>query len=175
MWKELSLQVTQSQFRSTETNLNRKWYIPHHGVVDFLCRFGWFKYDWVSGHWQISRHCFRTQNDKFFLEALPENLEFFVLLFHVYRFAVSGYSSAKPKVSRSSLMKWALFFLCVKYVHVAFQKRIWVFWRCRCVFIAYLAFFGAIWPFLRVDLAFFACDYLATLVQRALFFSALSK
>jgi len=30
----------------------------------------------------------------------------------------------------------------------------------------YLAFFGAIWLFLRVDLTFFAYDYLATLVCR---------
>jgi len=27
-----------------------------------------------SGHWQISRHCFWTQNDKFSLETLHENL-----------------------------------------------------------------------------------------------------
>jgi len=28
----------------------------------------------TSGHWQISRHCFWTQNDKFWLETLQENL-----------------------------------------------------------------------------------------------------
>jgi len=81
----------------------------------------------VSGHWQISWHCFWTQKDKFSLETLHDNLQFFVLLFHAYRFAVSSYSSARPKVSGSSLMEWALFFLCIKYVYIAFQKCIWVF------------------------------------------------
>jgi len=35
------------------------------------------------------------------------------------------------------------------------------------VLIAYLAFFDAILPFLRLDLAFFAYDYLATLTGSA--------
>ena len=39
-----------------------------------------------------------------------------------------------------------------------------MFQRSRCVFILLLAFFGAFWLFLRVDLAFFACDHLATLL-----------
>ena len=51
----------------------------------------------ISGHWHISRHYFWTSNDKFSLETLHENLEFFVLLFHACRFAVSGYSSSKTK------------------------------------------------------------------------------
>jgi len=45
------------------------------------------------------------QKKKNSLETLQENLLFFVLLFHAYRFAVSGYSLAKPKVLRSSLME----------------------------------------------------------------------
>jgi len=130
---------------------------PHRFFIQIWEMQRWF---WqVSGHWQISRHCFWTQNDTFSLETLYENLKFFVLVLHAYKFAVSSYSSAKPKVSRGSLMEWALPFLCIKYVHNAFQKRIWVFYRCRCVFILYLAFS-------RVDLAFFAYDYLATLVVR---------
>jgi len=45
---------------------------------------------------------------------------------------------------------------------IAFYIRVWVFQGCR-VFILYFAFFGAIWLFSRVDRAFFADDYLATL------------
>jgi len=88
---------------------------------------------------------------------------FLFCLFHAFKCAVSGYSSAKPKVSRSLLMEWASFLLCTKHAYIAFQKRVWVFQRCRCVFILLLVFFGAIWLFIRVDLAFLACDYLATL------------
>ena len=58
---------------------------------------------------------------------MHKNLKFFVLLFHAYRFAVSGYSSVKPKVSRSSLLELASFFLCIKYINIAFQKHVWVF------------------------------------------------
>jgi len=136
------------------------------GKFHFLCRFCTFEddlgrflgtgrfLDIVSGHRMINFHwklCTRICN-------------FLFCLFHAFRFAVSGYSSAKPKVSRSLLMEWASFFLCKKYVYIAFQKRVWLFQRCRCEFILLLAFFGAIWLFLRVDLAFFAYDYLATLV-----------
>jgi len=39
-----------------------------------------------------------------------------------------------------------------------------------CIYrVAHLAFFAAIWLFLRVDLVFFACDYLATLRGTRLF------
>jgi len=49
-------------------------------------------------HWQISSRSIWTQNDKFLLETLHENLQYFVLLFRAFRFAVSGFSSARPKV-----------------------------------------------------------------------------
>jgi len=44
-----------------------------------------------------------------------------------------------------------------------FKSAFGCFKECCCVFIVYLAFFGAIRLFLRVGLAFFAYDYLATL------------
>jgi len=56
---------------------------------------------------------------------------FFVLLFHAYRFAVSGYSLAKPKFLKSSLINGVSFIFFMNrldiYVHIAFQKRIRVF------------------------------------------------
>jgi len=86
---------------------NAQWNLNFFGHLDFLCRFGRFKDDFgrfvgtgrfldtVSGHRMINFHwklCTRIYN-------------FFVLLFHAYKFAVSGFSSAKPKVSRSSLIE----------------------------------------------------------------------
>jgi len=46
---------------------------------------------------------------------------------------------------------------------ISFNIHVWVFQGCRCVFILYFACFGVIWLFSRVDQAFFADDYLATL------------
>jgi len=45
------------------------------------------------------------------------------------------------------------------------KERLGVLKRVVVLFILYLAFFGAIWLFSRVDLAFFAYDYLATLLM----------
>jgi len=45
-------------------------------------------------------------------------------------------------------------------------KGVVVYISSICFFGGYLAFLGAIWLFLRVDLTFFAYDYLATLVCR---------
>jgi len=43
-----------------------------------------------------------------------------------------------------------------------------VFLKVSCIYrVLYLTFFGAIWHFLRVDLAFFTYDYLATLLTTA--------
>ena len=92
------------------------------------------------------------------------------MLMLIHRFAVSGYSSAKPKGLRSRLVEWALFFLCInKICKLCLSKGrlAWVFWRCRCVHIVYLAFSVLFLAFLRVDLAFFADDYLATLKKKA--------
>jgi len=38
-----------------------------------------------------------------------------------------------------------------------------------------LAFFGAIWPFARVDLAFFAYGYLATLLHSTFIMTQISR
>jgi len=93
------------------------------GEFDFLCGFGRFEDDFgrflgtVSGHRMINFHwklCTRICN-------------FLFSLFHALRFTVSGYSSAKPKVSRSLLMERTSFFLCKKYAYIAFWKRVWVF------------------------------------------------
>jgi len=126
---------------------NAQWNLNFFGHLDFLWRFGRFKDDFgrflstgrfldtVSGHRMINFHwklCTRIYN-------------FFVLLFHAHKFAVSGFSSAKPKVSRSSLMEWALFFLCSLYclskAHLGVLK---VSLCIHCVF-------GFLW----VDLDFF--------------------
>ena len=99
------------------------------GELDFLCRFGRFKDDFgrflVTGRFVDTVSGHRMMN--FVWKLWTRIYNFLFCLFHVFRFAVSGYSSAKPNGSWSSLMDWALFFLCIKCVHIAFPKRIWVF------------------------------------------------
>ena len=95
-----------------------KWNLAFFGHIDFLCPFGRFKDDFgrflgtgrfldtVSGHRMINFHwilCTRIYNFLFCYYMLT-NLQFQVTL------------QQNPKVSRSSLMEWALFFLRIKYV-----------------------------------------------------------
>ena len=99
---------------------------------------------------------------KFFIGNSAQEFIIILLLFYAIRFTVSGYSSARPKVSRSLLMEWDLLFLCIKYVHIAFLKtRLGVLKVSFCI-ILYLAF-SVLFGFFKVDLVFFGYDYLATL------------
>ena len=68
--------------------------------------------------------------------------------FHAYRFAFSGYSSAKPKVSRSSLIEWVLLFLCKKICAYCLSKaQLGVLKVSLCIY--------HVFGFFRCDLAFF--------------------
>ena len=138
-------------------------FLAFFGELDFLCRFGTFKddlgrflgtgrfLDTVSGHRMINFHwklCARICN-------------FLFCLLHAFRFAVSGYSSAKPKVSRSLLVEWASFFY-VKNMRIFPFKSAFGCFRGAVV---NLSCFWCDLAFLSVDLAVFACDYLATLAD----------
>jgi len=94
------------------------------GELDFLCRFGRFKDDFgrflVTGRFVDTVSGHRMMN--FVWKLWTRIYNFLFCLFHVFRFAVSGYSSAKPKVLRNFLLEGPSFFLCIKYVHIAFQK-----------------------------------------------------
>jgi len=96
-------------------------FLAFFGELDFLYRFGGFLdtgrfLNTVSGHRKINfdwKLCTRICN-------------FLFCLFHAFRFALSGCSSAKPKVSRSLQMERASI-LKKRYVYIVFQKRVWVF------------------------------------------------
>ena len=103
----------------------------------------------INFHWKL---CTRICN-------------FLLCLFHAFRFAIWGYYSAKSKVSRSLLMEWALYFLCKKMRILPFKSTFGCF-KDVVVYYLVFGFFGAILLFLRVYLAFFAYDYLATLLRR---------
>ena len=127
--------------------------------VRFLCRFGRFLgtgrfLNTVSGHRMINcdwKLCTRICN-------------FLFCLFHAFRFEVSCCSSAKPKVSRSLLMEWASSFNKKICVYCLSKARLGVLKVPLCIYLAF-GFFRCYLAFLRVDLAFFAYDYLATLLQ----------
>ena len=106
--------------------------------------------DSISGVW--------TQLNFFYWKLCTSIYNFLFCCFNfvAFRFTVSGYSSARRKVLRNLLMEWDLFFLYIKYVDIAFLKA-------HLCFKGVVSYLCCIWHFSKVDLAFFACDYLATL------------
>jgi len=103
---------------------------------------------------QISRHCFLTQNHKLLMETLQENLEFIVLLFHAVRF----YSFRLPFGKTKSFEKFIYGFILLMY-----KICIYCLLKARLDVFKVSLWINLVFGFFRVDLAFFAYDYLATL------------
>ena len=133
--------------------------------IGFLCRFGRFKdgFGRFLGTGRFLDTAYGHRMTNFYWKLCTRIYNFFVLLFHAFGFADSGYSSARPTVSRSLLMEWALFFFCIKYVCIALKSA---FGCSKGVLCIYLVFgFMVLFGVLRVDLAFYPYNYLATLVS----------
>ena len=149
---------------------NAKRTLAFFGELDFLCKFGRFKDDFggflgtgrfldtVYGHRMI--HFYWKLCTRFILFC------FAVSWFYIFSFRLL-FSKTKRLVKFINGVSLILFMheICM---YCLLKVRLGILKVSLCVYHV-LGFFGFVWfDFLRVDLAFFAYDYLATLIHSRL-------